>query len=74
MNIDVQIPIWVPALILLGIWVIYLMHINSYIKDWREKIQFDFLLLLHLSAIKISVINENQFGRINCDRDTIIKL
>ena len=74
MNIDVQIPIWVPALILLGIWVIYLMHINSYIKDWREKIQFDFLLLLHLSAIKIGVINENQFGRINCDRDTIIKL
>jgi len=28
-------------------------------KDWREEIQFYFLLLLHLFAIKIGVINEN---------------
>ena len=49
------------------------MHINSYIKDWREKIPFDFLLLLCLFAIKIGVINENQFSRISCDRDTIIQ-
>ena len=44
------------------------------IKTEEKKIQFYFLLLLRLFEIKIGVINENQFGRMSCDRDTIIKL